>query len=766
MRPTLPTAKNVQAKASNSAATPTNVKTTKSTESWSQWGKRKLNDVKTLFGGRKPYKRYRPTTQEELNKLNTETITQPGKATSTAVANVNIPDSSANIEKLAKSTALVDLDGKPAVENKIDISVPTGTLGVNRKATSDEVNAAFLSKIGSNAEKPTIDKAGAPKSTTQAETITHPGKATSTVQTPNNSTLLGAKQKPQPVPTPTPFPQESSEGAESGTTWKDTFKSAADTVNGYIPQKFKDAASVAYNKLPSRDQIIDGVVGKGKSAVKSAYDSAESAVKDLTKFTSKEGAKQYASEHPYATAGVGATLGAGIVAGAVVYDAKKAAKSPAQPGFFGDSSDSGYDDYSTGEELPVNVKNLVDYLNKLPKIYICGKKLPDLTKIADEEDLIKLKKAIFDAGENINTNDFSIVDGAKFINADTVSTEDLKMLERLHFFLWFSTPKCLVDAVFDGNVGEDGVPELGDGDNYLYKLGIAKVAARVTKENGTEKYIISESVWDYTDDQIRPHLDIVACELSQDNIEKILALRDKYNLKVEDFIKKADDEAAPPEGEKEENANNDEVFDINSADMTDEENVNDNISGDGKAISEISAQNIAAIAKAELGKQKEKKKAVLAAAPVQPAAPAPAPAAEGGGGEAAPAPAQPEAEELVTSQELTNFVDWAKTRVLPNDLTYNNTTENKDTLTEEWKDFLIKFAKANKIETNKSVTEPLCFVKNDDGGKIEFHDKRTIPSKGKNIPTSNKGKTYNWLVHYFANYYINTKHIDQPEKNA
>ncbi len=121
-----------------------------------------LNTIKNILkrGGapksaaNKEFRTYSPTTQETLNRANAETITQPGKSTSTAVANVNIPDSQANIEKLAKTSALVDPDGKPAVARSIKKIQPTSTPDVNRRLTDDEIGVTFLRDNGGKAEAP------------------------------------------------------------------------------------------------------------------------------------------------------------------------------------------------------------------------------------------------------------------------------------------------------------------------------------------------------------------------------------------------------------------------------------------------------------------------------------------------------------------------------------------------------------------------------------------------------------------------------------
>lgn len=365
---------------------------------------------------------------------------------------------------------------------------------------------------------------------------------------------------------------------------------------------------------------------------------------------------------------------------------------------------------NSSEESPGNVKALVDYLNKLPKIDINGTKLPDLTAVPGE-NLINLKEYIFDAGENIDPQNKRIIDEAKFINANKVTPEDLKMLERLHFLLWFSTPKCLVNEILDGNVDKDGVPELGDGDNDLFKLGIAKVADKVTKENGTGKYIISESVWDYTDAQLSANSpDIVSCELSQDNIEKILAIRRKYNLNVDDFIKKADDEAPAPAPD----------------------GGGDHGGPDGG----------------------------LGGMPPAAPAPAPVPAPE-------PAPAQPEAEEqLVSLKEVNAFIGSTKNKYLPGDSNYE--PNDKDKLTEEEEKFILKFCKANKIDTNSP--DPRCWIKDDNGHKVQYTGKTKSSDTGKvgNCQVrSRKSMLRTKFLHLFVNAHVKAvqeKYAPKPPK--
>ena len=615
----------------------------------------------------KEFKSYSPQTQENLNRANAETITQPGKSTSTAVANVNIPDSSTNIKKLAKRTEVavfnagssnkevpqtsvpqVDytVKGAKKLDNaaaempknnpRIDLTMPAAKNEnffkrlYNRFFSSSETKndaATSLNSTGAFENSKNFNmgdqKSGTDLPTTFEKTLTFgddsftKGSSSNPATNFSNQTILRPQYGPE---LSTNADLTSNEGEGAGTTWKDTFKSAADTVKGYIPQKVKDVASVAYNKLPSGEQVG------------AKLDEAQAAVKDLSKVHSLKDAGQYVSDHPNVakaaegmyiaggTIAAGAVVGKGIskIANMLSADNDDAAQNLNN----GVNNNQGGPGDNSSEESPGNVKALVNYLNTLPKIDINGTKLPDLTAVPGE-NLINLKEAIFDAGENMyydnNDDSMKIVDETKFINADKVTPEDLKMLERLHFSLWFSTPKCLVNEVLNGNLDEDGVPELGDGDNDLFKLGIAKVADKVTKENGTGKYIISESVWDYTNNEIP--------EPSQDDIEMILNIKNKYNLKVEDFIKK---EAAPPEGEKEEAANNNKIFDISSGDEAEEENVDDNINGGGTAIPENLAQKIVAIARDELDKQKEEKKVVSALAPVQPAAPAPASAGEGG----------------------------------------------------------------------------------------------------------------------------------------
>ncbi len=396
------------------------------------------------------------------------------------------------------------------------------------------------------------------------------GRSSNTAMNFSNQTM----SRPQYGPNlPSTEPSVPNEGGGAG--MESRLKNVADATGNWVSSKYDKAKTVVkygvenvvgkgasaaksvYNSLPSGEQIKDGVgkaVDKGASAAKSAYNSAKPAVKDLSKVRSLEGFTEYASEHPGATAvgtlaGVG---GLGIAATALAGGAEK--PSGAIIGGNAQNHDNGGNNNQGGpgggvdnssEESPVNLKKLIDYLNTLPKIDINGTNLPDLTEVP-AEDIVNLKEAIFDAGENINydENDGSIkiVDESKFTNADEVSADDLEMLYNLDCFLLFSTPKCLVYEVLTWNVDEDGVPKLGDVNDFV-KLGIAKVEARV-KQN---EHMISNSVWDYTDDQLSAkYPDIVSYELSQDNIKKIVALRNKYNLKVEDFIKKADDEVPAP----------------------------------------------------------------------------------------------------------------------------------------------------------------------------------------------------------------------------